>query len=468
MSTRTILAAVMAIAIIGISSPFDAAYGQPPTKRDLLENINDLQTIDPDVERYLPRWKIQEADIKIRLAQIFRLQGHEVEPSDTFVVTAAFPKDGQQDLLVIRANNALMTNPSFNGKTEIRDRLGMKLYDDLVARNYAYQVIPPATPITESGPVRTPSPLYPTNSKQFVAISAFRQAVQIGTTGARIEHWIGNDEVGYHFWAGGHGKVFLNYPIIRLDNATLRANGVPDILTISLGAAYRLKFGDKGDDFLSGVITPRKLNGSLGGKAIARVEYRLPELDNFGFFVNGEIPFSKVDTATVSPVGVMIMKELKDRPTRLDSFDFNGYFLRNVAQGAVFYEDWLNTYEHFFRVSLGFSYQDVLRMSDASELADPQSLYLRPNGLYHPTEVQDWLFAKVEYLNQSGFPFGASVQLANRNLLFDVFVPILPNWLFIEGKFSTPILRDDPQPWETKSFFMISPILRFDLVQQPS
>ena len=467
MTKSTILPlTIAAVVLSGLWSSDLHAQAQSPTKRDLLENISDLQTLDPEIERYLPRWRVQEADLKIRLAQIFRLEGYEVDAADTFVVTASFPKEGQQDLLVIRANNLMMTNPAFSGKSEIVDKLGLKLYDALLARNYAFQVIPPATPITQATPVRTPSPLYPTNSRQFIALSASRQAVQIGTTGARVEHWIGNDEIGYHFWSSGQGRVFLNYPIIRLEDATLRANGVPDVLTFSLGAAYRLKFGDQGDDFLSGMITPRKLNGALGGKVLGRIEYRLPELDNFGFFVHAELPFSKVDTASVNPVGVTILRELKPRPSPIDSFNFNGYFLRNIAQGALFYEDWLNNYEHFFRISAGISYQDILRMSDRNKHKYANVLALEPSGLFHPTEVQDWIYAKVEYLNQAGFPFGASAQIANRNLLFHVFVPILPNWLFIEAKISTPVLRDDPQPWESKTFVMVSPILRFDLGNQ--
>lgn len=463
MSMRTFPSLMIALIAALLTGSSMRAQGQPPTRNDLLQNIRDVESLDPEVEQYLPRWKVLEADLKIKLAQIFQLDGKEVSASDTFVITATLPKNGVQDLLVVRVNNAAMTFPSFNGTGTIRDNLGSRLYQEILARNYSYQTIPPATPITQTQPERTPSVLYPTNSRQFIAISAFRQAVQIGTTGARVEHWLGTDEIGYHFWSSGQGKVFVNYPIIRLNSPTLRANGVPDILTFNLGMAYRLKFGEIGNDGLSGVITPRKLNGSLGGKALAHIDYRLPEVNNFGFFFHAEVPFSRIDTATIPRTGVTMLKELKPRPSILDSFNYNGYFLRNVAQGAVFYEDWLNDYEHFFRISLGVSYQDVLRMSDRNKLKDPNSLSLEPDFLYHPTEAKDWIFAKVEYLNQSGFPFGASAQLANQNLLLHVFVPILPNWLFIEGKYSTPLLRDNPQPWEHSSFFMLSPILRFDL-----
>lgn len=460
MRTFPLLAATAILA--AVLSPLSSAYGQP-TRNDLLQNIRDVETLDPSVEQLLPRWKILEADLKIKLAQIFQLDGKSVSASDTFVVTATFPKNGSQDLLVVRVNDQLLINPSISGTSTIREYLGANLYQEILARNYAYQAIPPATPITESGPERTYSVLYPTNSRQFIAISAFRQAVQIGTTGARIEHWIGTDEIGYHFWSSGQGKVFLNYPIIRLNDPDLRAKGVPDILTLNVGAAYRLKFGEVGNDGLSGLVAPRNLNGSLGGKILGHIDYRLPEANNFGFFFHAEVPFSRRDTATVSRTGVTILKELKARPSILDSFNYNGYFLRNVVQGAVFYEDWLNAYEHFFRISLGISYQDVLRMTNKTKDETSLDLSLEPSQLYHPSEVQDWLYAKVEYLNQAGSPFGASAQLSNQNLLIQGFFPVIANWLFIELKYSTPLLRNNAEPWERSSFFMASPILRFDI-----
>jgi hypothetical protein len=260
---------------------------------------------------------------------------------------------------------------------------------------------------------------------------------------------------------------------------------VPDILTVLLGSAYMMSFGSPEDKLLGGIISPRLLNGAIGTKAVARVDFRVPaETNDFGVSVDAEIPFNKMSGGEVANMNdgsiVSVGTGLTPRPrgAGVDTIRNVAYFLRTVAQGSVFWETWLNDYEHFFRVSAGVSYQEFARGAfgyQDKNLAWHPITNVTPSdttatgiayiGLAHPTEVEDWIFAKVEYLNQSGFPFGVSAQLANRNLLLSGFIPVIPNWLFIEAKYSTPILRDTPAPWEQSSFFMISPILRFKIDQ---
>jgi hypothetical protein len=392
-----------------------------------------------------------------------------------------------QNLLTVRVGAS--PDAVISGTQRVRSELGDALYDQILSRDYAHQVIEPARPVTETGTERIPNVLQPTTARQFVAFSAFRQAVQLGTTGARLEHVIGNDEIGYHFWSSGQGKAQLVYPIIRLTNAELRSKGVPDILTMMLGVGYRLKIG--GDSGRNEIITPRKLNGAIGAKALARIEYRLPQVNDLGFSMYAEVPFSKLvgteavlaneEVAGVSEV--LVRRDQRPGPPIEQDTVRGAYFLRSVAQGSVFWETWLNDYEHFFRVSLGASYQEfahriVTRIdADAGGVVVPVGptalngdavedvgiRYANATSLIHPTELEDWVFAKVEYLNQSGFPFGASAQLANRNLLLTGFIPVIPNFLFLEAKYSTPILRDEPAPWENKPFFMVSPIFRFKI-----
>lgn len=460
---KLMLSAVMAISLV-LSFNTHRASAQPG-KRELGEDVNDLTQLDPDIEKYLPRWKILEADLKIKLAQYFRLSGLPVSETDSMVVTATFvtPGTGAQELLSIRVGDD--PNAHLSGTAKIRSELGDALYNRILNRDYALSPIEPATPVTTSARTRIPNVLQPTNVKQFIAVSAFRQTVQLGTTGARLDNMLGNDEIGYQFWSSGQGKVILSYPIIPLDDPDLRSKGVPDILTIGLGGAYRLKVGSPDENFLDGAIQPRRLNGAIGGKAIAHIEYRLPQLNDLGFLLNAEVPFSKLQGADKVDLsdGVVTFPERSGRTDTVQA----GYFLRNVAQGVLFWETWLNDYEHFFRVSVGASYQEVARGVAAAGLKPVTTTnHLFPDGvlyqgLYHPTTFQDWIFAKVEYLNQSGFPFGISAQISNQNLLIDGFIPLFPNWLFIEAKYSTPVLRDNPQPWESNSFFMISPILRF-------
>ncbi|MDB5035292.1 MAG: hypothetical protein JWQ98_2533 [Chlorobi bacterium] len=488
MSKFVLIALAVVLVSLGTHSTPASAQGGAPTLREIQAMIDSAKTLDPEIERYLPRWRIQEADLKIKIAAIFSSDGLPIKETDSMIVTATFPRPNEaQELLTLRAGASGVVS----GKDAIRRYVGEALYRQILARAYAHTVIEPASPLTESQKDRIGSVFYPSVARQFVAVSAFRQAVQLGTTGARLEHLIGDDEIGYHFWSSGQGKAAISYPIIRLDNPDLRAKGVPDILSIMLGAAYRLKFGTPSDNFLGGVITPRLLNGTIGAKALTHVEYRLPQVNDIGFSLHAEVPFGKMqqgEEVDLSEAGVVnapgIYAFVKDKRPTVDTV-LSAYFLRTVAQGTVFWETWLNDYEHFFRISLGASYQEV-EWSALAKLSATTNQYEHvhlgkdgailgtdnkaaiPNGvenlrLIHPTELQDWIYAKVEYLNQSGFPFGMSAQLANRNLLISGFIPVIPNWLFLEAKYSTPILRDQPAPWESRSFFMISPVLRIKI-----
>lgn len=461
-----------------------------PTIAELQKDIEDLNSLDPDIEKYLPRWRILEADLKTKLTLYFRSQGIPMKPSDTITVTASFDGSGaDQDLLKIRAGS--YSGAELNGKAKIQSELGDELYQQILDRKYKFAELERATPLTEDQKERVPNVLNPTNAKQFVAVSAFRQAFQLGTSGARVEHLIGSDEIGYHFWSSGQGKVLVDYPVIRLRDPELRAQGVPDILKVQLGIGYRLKFGHEGDNELGDVIPSRLLNGALGTKAIANIEYRLPQINDLGVAVRAELPTERLaDMAEVdgNPEVVWVPETefvvSRSVPVRA------AYFLRNIAQGHIFWENWFDNYEHYFRVSLGVSYQDFARGLLVYDDGETQGYVgmegdetvqfdgrtpgptpvpvghattVKYAGLVHPTKVEDWLYLKAEYLNQSGFPFGASAQIANNNLLLTGFLPIVPNWLFLEAKYSTPLLRENPMPWEQKSFVMISPILRFKL-----
>ncbi|MBS1911452.1 MAG: hypothetical protein JST22_05665 [Bacteroidetes bacterium] len=475
--------AIVLIALSFHAVPVVAQPTGPPSQQDIQKMITDASTTDPDIERYLPRWKILEADLKVKIATYFKLEGQQVSESDSMVVTSAFQKPGSSDLpdlLSIRVGPSAV----LSGGQTIRKNLGDGLYQQILERNYAHLMIEPETPVNSKPPERIGYVMQPGSARQFVAASAFRQVVLIGSTGARLEHWIGNDEIGYHFWSSGQAKGMITYPVIPLTDVELRAKGVPDILTVQLGAAYRLKIGQSSNDFLGGAISARKLNGSLGAKAFAHIDYRLPQVNDIGFAVNAEVPFSKLEPelANMNDGSVVwgIDSAKIDPPSQRFTKIKEAYFLRTVAQGMFFWETWLNDYEHFFRISVGASYQEIAKgmfarlpvpggpasalvpvriPADTEKLADGV-IY---NGLIHPTDVQDWIYAKVEYMNQSGFPFGLSAQLANRNLLLAGYIPVIPNWLFVEAKYSTPILRDSPAPWEQRSFFMISPILRFKI-----
>ena len=88
------------------------------------------------------------------------------------------------------------------------------------------------------------------------------------------------------------------------------------------------------------------------------------------------------------------------------------------------------------------------------------SLYRYRECFQKPNEALDWIYAKLEYRNQGSFPFGVSVQYSNQILVGRAYIPVLGDWLYVEGRYSTPLR--DPYPFEIENFFMVSPVFRLN------
>ena len=104
-------------------------------------------------------------------------------------------------------------------------------------------------------------------------------------------------------------------------------------------------------------------------------------------------------------------------------------------------------------------------MQEVAVFNDTTAVYLGRAGVtglmtWKPNEALDWIYAKVEYRSQASFPFGISLQYSNQMLLARAYVPILGDWLYLEGRYSTPLR--DARPFEIKNFFMFSPVLRLN------
>lgn len=136
------------IAIVSLVSIQNKALAQTPTKDELKEDISDLTRLDPDIEKLLPRWNVLEADLKIKIAQAFKLDGVPVRETDVVTVSATFARpNAEQQLLTIRMgenNNAIIT-----GTQKIRGTIGEDLYQQLLSRSYALSDIEPEIPTTK-------------------------------------------------------------------------------------------------------------------------------------------------------------------------------------------------------------------------------------------------------------------------------------------------------------------------------
>jgi hypothetical protein len=105
----------------------------------------------------------------------------------------------------------------------------------------------------------------------------------------------------------------------------------------------------------------------------------------------------------------------------------------------------------------------VLEYAQLGNLTDNFIARENDEGLkmYKPEEFFDWVFLRAEYRNQALHPFGFSAQVSNQVFLACAFINIFGDWLFVEGKYSTPMRS--ARPYEISNFFVISPILRITL-----
>ena len=154
--------------------------------------------------------------------------------------------------------------------------------------------------------------------------------------------------------------------------------------------------------------------------------------------------------------------------------------LRSTGQVTLFYNWWLDPKvpENFFRLDVGLNYVEIQEWGYAPFGGRPgdDPVYTLTTsaaagkgpatGLqtYHPTSISDWMFLKLEYRSQSTFPFGLSAQYANNNLLVRAYVPLIGEWLYLEGKYATSLHSEvNLRPWEMRNFFLVSPVLRLNI-----
>jgi hypothetical protein len=141
--------------------------------------------------------------------------------------------------------------------------------------------------------------------------------------------------------------------------------------------------------------------------------------------------------------------------------------LRATGQLTAFYNVWLDpkSPENFFRFDAGINYNEVREVYAYRDTKSAQTKIAFDNmtGLktYKPSEFGDWIYLKAEYRSQSNYPFGMSMQYSNQILLSKIYLPLIGNWLYVEGKYSTPLRNT--RPYEIGNFFMISPVLRITI-----
>lgn len=472
---------VLLIAFAMMPVAFTSVNAQTINRGDLIETIN---TLDSNIVGYFPRWRVCEPDLQNRIEQVFRIFGY---PKDSLnkqkIIVTAAPKESYEEpynILLLECGSQAMVSSEVSA---YMDQLEAIINGEVIYRGpykgelsfdgeptYCKEDLKREIPLTDKQvEAITTFVDRPTNVDHAITLSVFNQALKIGSSGFWLESSTGNDEVGYHFWSAGEARVALVRPLYENPNVEMR-QALPNLLEVRLGAAYRTTSGLDNDDDLFSFVSRRQLNTGPGGKLYAGVDFNFPFHPEAGISVDALLPFKRLGTEDIDGSTYAMMpynsNERVITPSNPEiSVDGIVPILRGTGQVTAFYHYWLDKKnpENYFRLDLGLNYTEVREAifyrTDSSQNITVENV--EGLGTYKPATLEDWIYAKLEYRNQNAFPFGASVQYSNQILLGRVYIPLLNNWLYLEGKYST-VLRD-AYPWEIENFFMISPLVRITI-----
>lgn len=457
--------------------------------------VDSLITIDYELRKMFPRWKVCEPDLQFQIYQAFSIYGYskselnieEIEVLASPQTVEDIRKKSPYDILLISCGKATMNPQEIeqNIKSIAEYLSGEENYDIYERpapgqdpRTYCYTTIPPEIPVKPSEASAIQNYLKPENKIQAITLSLFEQSLKIGETGFWLQNKVGTDEVGYQFWSSGESKITLQRPLMNNTDPATR-EFVPRLINAYLGGGYRHSSGIDNEGTMFSWVQDRKLNSGSDGKLVAGFDIHMPFHPQFGVGLNLEIPLSGMQTDNIAPdtygyygAGNADFQrdEVYQDPRNGDStIDVMGIapLLRATGQATLFYNLWLGTDNmpsHYFRFDVGMSYAQV-----------DEYLYYSQNGVYtlernhvvglktyKPDSFQDWLYLKAQYRNQQAFPFSLSLQYSNQILLAQAYLPLFGDWFLLEGRFTT-VLRDELRPYELQNFFMISPILRITI-----
>jgi hypothetical protein len=419
-----------------------------------------LKTIDPGLLPYFPRWSLCEPNLQLQVWQVFNLNGSNPKNLDkaNIRITASplNPEEGFYNIMLIECGSEKMTSDIIDSKMRL---LNEKL--STVQRNYCYKDIPIASPPSQAQIEAITNYLeMPTNTTHSFSLSAFEQTLKFGKEdGYWVRSIIGTEGAGYPFVSSGEAKVVVQHPLyVNEDEAT--KNYIPNLLNFHVGMGYRFKDTSNG---IASFIPTRTLNAAYGGKGVFGFDFHAPFEPNFGISFHAEVPMQRVDTAK-SIEAATYATYYKENPLSPRDRLTIAPLLRITGNAGVFYNWWLEPgkYENYVRFDLGVNYTEV---QEASVVKNENGYFLndrvKGTNLFHPTEFMDWIYAKVEYRNQSTFPFGLSAQFSNQIFLSRVYLPLIGSWLYLDARYSIP-LRSENRVFD-KSIFMISPVLRLNI-----
>jgi hypothetical protein len=453
------------------------------SKQEFLDSLN---TIDPELRKYFPRWKVCEPDLQYQIYQAFQMLGFSQSQLDIqSVEVLASPKSAKDrsfEVLLLSCGSVSLNARELERelKTIVDYLAGNTRYNRFNKdwqrgdRDYCFINIPAETPVKEDQGAAIRDYLTPTNVNQALTLSLFDQTLKIGETGFWIQNRTGNDQVGYPYYLAGESKFVLKRPLY-VNNDPRTNKNTPYLINAHLGGVYRTDLGIQNGDMFSW-LPERNLNTDPGGKLIFGVDIHMPFHPEAGIHINVESPINRrfdmqIDPERFATTALRPDVDFHRNDPRNGDMNYQPTaivpILQTTGQVTAFYNLWLNKRkaENYFRFDLGLSYAEVreyMYFKDLNEFPEMTFHEITTNAtninLYHPTEFADWLYAKVEYRNQAVFPFSVSMQYSNQIMLARAYMPLFGNWLLLEAKYATPLR--EARSYEVKNFFIISPVIR--------
>jgi hypothetical protein len=227
--------------------------------------------------------------------------------------------------------------------------------------------------------------------------------------GLGIEAAIGREELGYHFWSSGDFSVRAIIHGLKLG--------------ILLPFPYGYKTVKPSDPL---AIKPSLLVGSTG------------------FSGEFEYPLNESKVGARLAVGDLYLGTLETKvPPGLTAYSLHSsgqlYFAHQLQWGVDQLVLTGGIGAHQVMMNRADSGKATVNVIERSDFASP--------------------LLRVDYARLGDRLYGVSVQYYNALLSLSGWVEVVRNFLFVDVKYYTPVFRD-PQPWEHKYFFMISPRLQ--------
>ncbi|MFI5263723.1 MAG: hypothetical protein ACHQM6_04325, partial [Candidatus Kapaibacterium sp.] len=273
----------------------------------------------------------------------------------------------------------------------------------------------------------------------------------------QLEFEIGNPEVGLPFWSSGEARLSLNM-----------RNQIGTESNFKIGLVFPLDLGNS--DALT--FKARGLSGTFGGSVDAYFAgidffsgFNLPLAFKFSLMPSGQGSNSSIITNGTATTAVALDGSTVSIPAGR-TFYREGLILQLFIPTIIQLD--LN---NFIQVSVGFGldnvYQSIIPGSGANSFTDNRPgkhpLYTsdQADKIQDLTRVSNAISPhfEVDYVNHQGSKFG--LNLAYDHLFtFGGWIELIEDHFRIEMSLTAPIIRD-PKPWESSSFFFITPRFYF-------